>query len=139
MKAVNKTLSSRNLDNDFILLSLLMFLNVNPGEFFDKEFFIKLIGVDNIFQRTKARETTAYAGGAPVQKKPGGFRCGFQNTFHAGFRNLKIIFHSRYRISSFPRAVFALAQTGFAPIMRIGKSSLGCNSHYLAGSENLSG
>ena len=76
MKAVNKTLSSKNLDNDFILLSLLMFLIVNPGEVFEKEFFIDLISLDDILQRAKAREATAYAGGAPVQKKPGGFGCG---------------------------------------------------------------
>ena len=79
-----------------------MFLNGDFGEFFDKEFFIKLIGVDDVFQRTKARETTAYAGGVPVKKKPGGFGCGLQNTFHAGFRNLKIIVHDGYRISFFP-------------------------------------
>ena len=127
MKAVNKTLSSRNLANDFIWFSLLMFLNGDFCEFFDKEFFIKLISIDDVFQRTKARETTAYAGGAPVQKKPGGFRCGFQNTFHAGFRNLKIIVHHGYRISLSPETVFALAQTGFA------KSNPVCGvSHFLA-------
>jgi hypothetical protein len=91
-----------------------MFLNGDFGEFFDKEFFIKLIGIDDIFQRAKARETTADAGGVPVQKKPGSFGRGFQNTFHAGFRNLKIIVHHEYRISLSPETVFALAQTGFA-------------------------
>jgi hypothetical protein len=110
MKAVNKTHNTRNLDKGFTLLSLLRFLNVDPGEFFEKEFFIKMISLDNIFQRAKARETTAYAGGVPVQKKPGGFGCGLQNTFYTGFRNFKNIAHSKYRISSFPRAVFALAQ-----------------------------
>jgi hypothetical protein len=104
-----------------------MFLNGDFGEFFEKEFFIKLISVDDVFQRTKARETTAYAGGMTVNKKPGGFGCGLQNTFHAGFRNLKIIVHHEYRISLSPETVFALAQTGFA------KSNPVCGiSHCLA-------
>jgi hypothetical protein len=111
-----------------------MFLNGDFGEFFDKEFFIKLIGVNDIFQRAKARETAADAGGVPVEKKPGGFGCGFQNTFHAGFGNLKIIVHHAHRISFFPRTVFALAQTGFA------KSSPNCgDSHCLTENENLRG
>ncbi len=87
-----------------------MFLNGDPGEFFDKEFFIKLIGIDDIFQRAKARKTTAYAGGMTVNKKPGGFGCGLQNTFHACFRNFKIIVHHAHRISLSPNIVFALAQ-----------------------------
>ena len=53
-----------------------MFLNGDFGEFFDKEFFIKLIGVDDIFQRAKARKTAAHAGGVPVNKKPDSFGCG---------------------------------------------------------------
>jgi hypothetical protein len=76
MKAVNKTVNIRSLTNDFILLSLLMFLSVDLGEFFEKELSIKVIGVDDIFQRTKARETTAHTGGVPVNEKPGGFGCG---------------------------------------------------------------
>jgi hypothetical protein len=104
-----------------------MFLNGDFGKFFDKEFFIKFIRVDDVFQRTKAREAAADAGGMPVNKKPGGFGCGLQNTFHACFRNLKNIAHGGYRISSFPRVVFALAQTGFA------KSNPVCGvSHCLA-------
>lgn len=93
-----------------------MFLNGNFGEFFKKEFFIKLIGVDDTFQRAKARKTAAYAGGMPVNKKPDSLGCGLQNTFHACFRNLKNIAHGEHRISFFPRAVFALAQTRFAQV-----------------------
>jgi hypothetical protein len=110
MKAVNKTLSSRNLANDFILLSLLIFLNGDFCEVFEKEFFIKFISVDDIFQRAKARKTTAYAGGMPVNKKPDRIGCGFQNTFHAGFGNFKIIVYHAHRISLSPITVFALAQ-----------------------------
>jgi hypothetical protein len=124
MKAVNKTLSSRNLADDFILLSLLMFLNGDFGEFFDKEFFIKLIGVDDVFQRTKARKTTAYAGGMTVNKKPGSFGRGLQHAFHACFTNFKNIAHGEHRISFFPRVVFALAQTRFA------KPSPNCGDSY---------
>ena len=127
-------LSSRNLANDFILLSLLMFLNGDFGEFFEKELFIKVIGVDDIFQCTKACETTANAAGVLVKKKSRSFGRRLQNTFHIGFRNFKNIAHGELRISFFPRTVFALAQTGFA------KSNLVCGvSHCLAGNENLRG
>jgi hypothetical protein len=91
-----------------------MFLNTDLREFFDKEFLIKLIGVDDIFQRAKARETTADAGSVPVKKKSRSFGRGLQNTFHIGFRNFKKIIHDEHRISSFPRAVFALAQRGLS-------------------------
>ena len=53
-----------------------MFLNGDFGEFFDKELFIKLIGIDDIFQRAKTREATAYAGGVPVNKKSDSLGCG---------------------------------------------------------------
>jgi hypothetical protein len=116
-----------------------MFLNVDPGEFFEKELFIKVIGVDDIFQRTKACETTANAAGVLVKKKSRNFGRRLQDTFHIGFRNFKNVAHGGYRISSFPRAVFALAQTRFTPIIRIGISSLDCNSYCLVENENLRG
>jgi len=87
-----------------------MFLSNDFGEIFEKELFIKLVGVDDIFQRAKACKAATHACSVPVKKKPDRIGCGFQNTFHAGFRNLKIIVHHEYRISLSPETVFALAQ-----------------------------
>jgi hypothetical protein len=99
-----------------------MFLINEFAEVFEKQFFIKLVRVDDIFQRAKASEAAAYAGSVPVKKKPDRIGCGLQNAFHAGFRNFKIIVHHAYRISLSPIPVFALAQiakhltlSGFSP------------------------
>jgi hypothetical protein len=87
-----------------------MSLNHEFGEVFAKAFFIKLVCVNDIFQRAKTREAAAHAGSVPVKKKPDRIGCGLQNTFHAGFKNLKIIVHHGHRISLSPEFVFALAQ-----------------------------
>ena len=92
------------------MFSLLMFSGGDFGEFFKKQLFIKLVCIDDIFQCTKARETTAHAGGMPVKEKPGRFGPGRQNVLHAGFRNFKKIAHAEHRISHSPKPVFAPAQ-----------------------------
>ena len=103
---------------------------IDFGEFFEKEFFIKLIGVDDIFQRAKTRKATAYAGGVPVKKKPDRFGCGFQKIFHAGFGNFKIIVHDEHRISLFPQICLCAGanKNGLATILFFQAI---CNAHQI--------